>query len=85
MEIRPDQISLKCEICEKEFKKSNSLNYHLNITHKLEKEHQCNICQKIFHLKNQLTTHVKGVHGNKQTMCLMWKIFSSSPELEETH
>ena len=60
-EIRQDQISFKCKICEKEFKESHGLNYHFNNTHNLdlEKGHQCNICQKIFHLKNHLTTHVK--------------------------
>ena len=39
-EVRQDQIPLKCEICEKQFKKSNSLKTHFNITHNLEEEHE---------------------------------------------
>ena len=64
--LRQDKIPLKCEICDKEFKSSESLKYHFNITHNLEEEHQCNICKKVFIIQKQLTSHVKIVHGNKK-------------------
>ena len=64
--LRQIKNPLKCEICDKEFKNSNSLKYHFNITHNLEKEYQCNICQKVFHIKKILDTHVKIVHENKK-------------------
>ena len=56
----------KCEICEKEFKKSKGLKYHFNISHNLKQQHQCNICQKVFNIQSQLNSHVKIVHGNKK-------------------
>ena len=31
----------KCEICDKEFKKSHNLKMHFNIVHNYVKEHQC--------------------------------------------
>ena len=64
--LRQNQISLKCEICDKEFKSKNSLKNHFNITHNLEKKYECNICQKDFNVQTALTSHVKIVHGNKK-------------------
>ena len=61
-----NQILVKCEICDKEFKSHNGLKHHFNITHNLEKQYQCNICQKNFLVKSQLTSHVKIVHQNKK-------------------
>ena len=59
--------SLKCEICEKEFKKNNGLKYHVHKIHNLEKVHQCNIiCQKFFDIENNLTSHIKIVHEKKK-------------------
>ena len=60
------QNSLKCEICDKEFKSNKGLKNHLKIVHKLMEKNQCNICQKDFKLHRQLTCHVKIVHGNKK-------------------
>ena len=52
IELRQQQqIPLKCEICDEEFKSNSGLRKHFNIVHKLMKEHQCNICQKVFKLK----------------------------------
>ena len=48
--LRQNQILLKCEICDKEFKNNKSLKYHVNIIHNLVKDFQCNICQKNFHM-----------------------------------
>jgi len=48
MENGQNQIPLKCEICDKEYKNNRGLKNHFNIIHNLEKEHQCNICQKFF-------------------------------------
>ena len=64
--LRQNQIPLKCEICDKEFKSNKGLKEHINIVHKLMKEHQCNICQKVFKLQSQLTSHVKIAHENKK-------------------
>ena len=66
MEVRQNQIPLKCEICDKEFKSKNGLKYHFNITHNFEKKHQCNICQKDFNIPSQLKSHLKIVHANKK-------------------
>ena len=63
---KESQISLKCEICDKEFKTNNGLKNHFNLVHKLMKEHQCNICQKVFKLQSQLTLHMKIAHENKK-------------------
>ena len=72
----------KCESCEKEFKKNDSLKKHFNFVHNLVKEHQCNICQKLFKVFNQLTLHLKIVHENKKHhKC---DIFSSRT-FEDTH
>ena len=57
--LRQNQIPLKCEICEKEFKNTRGLKTHFDITHDLKKEHQCNICQKVFNIKGYLTNHMK--------------------------
>ena len=66
-ELRQQQKNtLKCEICDKEFKSNNCLKNHFNIVHKLMTELQCNICQKVFKLQAQLTSHVKIVHENKK-------------------
>ena len=64
---KKNQISsLKCEICDKEFKKNNGLKYHVYKIHNLEKVHQCNICQKFFDIEKNLTSHIKIVHENKK-------------------
>ena len=60
------QNPLKCEICDKEFKSNNGLKTHLNLVHKLMKEHQCNICQAVFKVQRQLNSHVKIAHENKK-------------------
>ena len=60
------QNSLKCEICEKEFKSHNCLKNDYNIVHKLMKENQCNICQRVFKLQSKLTSHVEIAHENKK-------------------
>ena len=52
--LEENQIPLKCEICDKEFKSNNGLKYHFNITHNLEKGHQCDICQKVFNIESQV-------------------------------
>ena len=66
MEVGQNQIPLKCEICNKEFKSKGGLKYHFNITHNFEKRHQCNICQKDFNIPSQLMLHLKSVHANKK-------------------
>ena len=66
MEVGQNHISLKCEICDKEFKNNRGLKYHFNMVHNLGKECQCNICQKIFNSQNKLTMHLKSVHANKK-------------------
>ena len=67
-DLRQQQINtLRCEICDKEFKSNNGLKNHFNIVHKLMKEPQCNICQKVFKLQTQLTSHVKIAHENKKS------------------
>ena len=66
IEVGQNQIPLKCEICDKEFKSKSGLKYHFNITHNFEKKHQCNICQKDFNISSQLMLHLKSVHTNKK-------------------
>ena len=36
------QNSLKCEICDKGFKRNDNLKKHFTIVHELMKEYQCN-------------------------------------------
>ena len=64
--LRQNQILLKCEICDKEFKNNKSLEYHVNIIHNLEKNYLCNICQKVFYAQSRLTSHMKIVHEKKK-------------------
>ena len=59
-------ITMKCEICDKDFKSSNSLRNHFNNDHNYKEEHQCNICQKKFKIHRQLILHEKLVHENKK-------------------
>ena len=66
MRLRQNQIPLKCEICDNEFKNNSGLKKHFHIVHNLETEIQCNICQKVFNIQRQLTLHVKFVHENKK-------------------
>ena len=67
IEVEQNQIPLKCEICDKEFKNNKSLKNHFNIIHNyLEKKHQCNICQKYFNIQSQLSGHLKSVHEKKK-------------------
>ena len=54
-----NQILVKCEICDKEFRRNNGLKNHLNLVHKSMEEHPCNICQSVFKLQRQLNSHVK--------------------------
>ena len=63
---QPQQDPFNCEICDKEFRSNYGLNYHVNIVHKLMKEHRCNICQSVFQLQSKLTSHVKIAHENKK-------------------
>ena len=62
-------MSLKCEICDKEYKNNKGLKNHFNIIHNLEKEYCCNICQKIFNVQGELTVHLKSIHANKDHKC----------------
>ena len=39
MEVGQNHISLKCEICDKEFKNNRGLKYHFNMVHNLGKLH----------------------------------------------
>ena len=83
--LMKDQIKIKCEICDKEFKTKNGLKNHFNITHDLQKEHLCNICQKAFNILNQLTTHMKVVHSKNKAYhkCESWgKALSDSGKLK---
>ena len=66
MEVGKNQILLKCEICDKEYKNNKGLKNHFNIIHNLEKEYCCNICQKIFNVQGELTVHLKSIHANKK-------------------
>ena len=59
-------LAQKCDICDKEFKNTKGLKYHVNIIHNLEKEYQCNVCQKAFNTQRKLTLHEKIVHENKK-------------------
>ena len=61
-----NKISLKCEICDKEFKNNNGLRRHFNIVHNCVKEHQCNVCQKVFKIHSELSLHLKNVHERKK-------------------
>ena len=54
-----DQIQLKCEICDKDFKNSKGLKYHFKFIHTLEKEY-------VFKLQSQLNVHMKIVHEKKK-------------------
>ena len=56
----------KCEICEKSFTESKTLQNHIKIKHTGLLEHQCDICKKSYCTKGELNRHVKNVHGKKQ-------------------
>ena len=66
---KQNPITLKCDICDKEFKTNYGLKKHFNITHNLEKEYQCNICQKVFKIQSQLTVHMKVHETKKKQKC----------------
>ena len=42
------QNTLKCEICDKEFRRNNGLKNHLNLVHTSMEEHPCNTCLSVF-------------------------------------
>ena len=78
--LRQNQITIKCEICDKEFKNNIGLRQHIKNTHNFVKEHQCNICQKVFQLRKQLISHGNKKH-HKCVLC--GKTFSKEGSLKK--
>ena len=50
---------LKCNICEKEFKKHQHLVQHIRYIHENPQTHKCEICGKSYSAKRSLTKHLK--------------------------
>ena len=60
-----NEISQKCEICQKVFRTKQQLKRHITAVHLIdnEKEYYCNICTKAYSNQSKLTFHVDTVHG----------------------
>ena len=66
MDHGQNQISFKCEICDKEFKNNKCLKNHFNIIHKnSEKKHQCNIWGNLEQIRTFLKYCVIEIGANQ--------------------
>ena len=54
----------KCEICEKNFARSDSLSAHMT-KHAGVKPFKCEICEKHFTRSSGLSEHIKKIHKEK--------------------
>ena len=54
---------MKCDFCNKVFKKKNELKLHVICFHEeIKKDHQCDICKESFISQRNLKTHIQTVH-----------------------
>ena len=53
---------LYCDICQKFFSSSNSLNEHKSTIHERIKRYKCKMCEKCYNRKSYLKAHIKSVH-----------------------
>ena len=56
--------SVKCSMCDKEFKSNNHVKRHIMEVHEKKRPHACSLCDLRFGQKSQLKTHIKGKHKN---------------------
>ena len=54
---------IKCDSCEKTFKRRESLERHIKSVHGEKKLFSCGLCTKTFSRKDILVRHVKCVHN----------------------
>ena len=58
------KMSLKCNICPKEFTYKYLLNHHIKKIHEKISSFSCDICSNGFGYKRHLKRHLKDVHEN---------------------
>ena len=66
--IHTEKKNLKCEVCEKKFKRKDNLKRH-TLTHTKGKAHECDICKKKFYTKTNLVNHFRIHLGEKPYGC----------------
>ncbi|XP_064636173.1 zinc finger protein 658B-like isoform X8 [Lineus longissimus] len=64
----PLEGPLKCEYCEKSFKKNSNLQRHLRI-HRNERPHICGVCSKAFTETHALKVHERTHTGDRRYKC----------------
>ena len=60
-----DVATIKCEICDKVFKKKGALNEHVKLVHHKIKNHICTLCQYRTNKPSNLNRHLINVHHQK--------------------
>ena len=70
----------KCDSCDKSFKQSRDLKYHVQAVHEKSKDFECTYCGKFF---TEIKNHIKNIHEtNKQVKCeICSDIFPSKTEM----
>ena len=59
-----DGTNNACDICEKSFKRADSLKRHFKTVHEGVKRHKCETCEKAFGKSGSLKRHIEMVHKN---------------------
>ena len=57
--------SLKCRLCEKQFKSKSHFNRHISAVHEGKKPFACNKCDAKFADRSNLKRHILSVHEEK--------------------
>ena len=80
----PEEQSLKCKECSKEFSNKEILTKHFAAIHKGEK-YQCNLCERTFSTKSNIESHIKTVHERSKFPCPQCQKQFSNKKYLKTH